>query len=888
MSIKKIILIPMVILVVLCGTAVLASSILLFSRELNDAMREKIVTAKNMIESEMDEMISKARLAAFSVSDNQNLSEAIINNDRARIADIAFSLQAMAQIDFCTVLNSQGTVLVRTYDIENHGDNLKEMSYIVSALEGRIESYVSPGGIIRLGVIASAPIYHEATNIIGAMSLGLRLDTQNLVFNLKEQTGCEVSIFLNTERIASTIIGEGGRSAIGTNAAEYVSEKVLAGDSFFDRIKLFGRDVLALYVPLYGADKEIIGMVFVGHYTQEYTQKMQFFILIGMLITLFVFMACLIIAFFISRAIEQRLQQMMDEIEAANAAKSVFLANMSHEIRTPMNSIIGFSELAQDDNMPQKSREYLDKIQNSAKWLLDIINDILDISKIESGKIVLESIPFDLTDIFAHCQALITPKADEKGVALYCYAEPSIKKKLLGDPVRLRQILLNLLSNAVKFTNKGMVKLLASIKETNESSVTMHFEIKDSGIGMTPEQISKIFDPFMQADDTVTRKFGGTGLGLSITKNFIELMNGKLIVESTVGVGSKFTFNLTFDLIEDNADTPSKKVVYNNIEKPNFEGEILVCEDNSLNQQVISDHLGRVGIKAVLANNGKEGVDIVMNRIKTGEKPFDLIFMDIHMPVMDGLEASSRITELGIKTPIVALTANIMSNDMEIYKQRGMYDTLGKPFTSQELWSCLLTYIPAKNYSVVNEQRENSSSDISDDAANEKLQKQLIIQFVKINKNKYDEIVKAISDSDIKTAHRLAHTLRGNAGQLKKTELQKAAEDIENQLKDNISDITSEKMKLLEKELNAVIAEFEPLVNEITPPSKAGELLDATSAKLLLDELEPVLKAGNTKSLTYIDKLRSISGSEELIQQIEGFKFKPAMETLAELKKKLG
>ncbi|MCL2722090.1 MAG: response regulator, partial [Treponema sp.] len=253
--------------------------------------------------------------------------------------------------------------------------------------------------------------------------------------------------------------------------------------------------------------------------------------------------------------------------------------------------------------------------------------------------------------------------------------------------------------------------------------------------------------------------------------------------------------------------------------------------------------------------------------------------MDIHMPVMDGLEASSKITELGIKTPIVALTANIMSNDMEIYKQRGMYDTLGKPFTSQELWSCLLTYIPAKNYSVVNEQRENT--------ANEKLQNQLIIQFVKNNKNKYEEIINAISDSDIKLAHRLAHTLRGNAGQLKKTELQKAAADVEKQLKDNISDAASEKMKLLEKELNAVLAELEPLVNEI-PPAQTGELLDIAAAKLLLDELEPVLKAGNTKSLTYIDKLRSIPGTEELIQQIEGFKFKPAIETLAELKKKLG
>ena len=894
MNIKKRILIPMVVLVVLCGSAVLASSILLFSRELNESMREKIITAKNMIESEIDEMKSKARLAAFSVSDNQNLSEAIINNDRARIADITYSLQAMAQIDFCNVLDSEGTVLVRTYDIENYGDNLAQQPHIISALAGRIESHIVPDNLIRLGVVASSPIYYDSTNIVGAMSLGLRLDTQNFVYNLKEKTGCEVSIFLNAERIASTIIGEGGRSTIGINEAEYISEKVLAGESFFDRIKLFEKDVLALYVPLYGANNKIIGMIFVGYYTQEYNQKIQVFILIGVLITLLVFAAVVIIAIFISRVIERRLQQMMNEIEnmrqsaeTANAAKSIFLANMSHEIRTPMNSIIGFSELAQDDNMPQKSKEYLDKIQSSAKWLLNIINDILDISKIESGKIVLERVPFDLTDIFSHCQMLITPKAEEKGVALYCYAEPSFKKKMLGDPVRLRQILLNLLSNAVKFTNKGMVKLLASIVKTDETNTTMHFEIKDSGIGMTSEQIARIFEPFVQADDTVTRKFGGTGLGLTITKNFIELMNGKLIVESTVGLGSKFSFDLTFDLTEDSSDIPTKKIVLNDIEKPNFEGEILICEDNSLNQQVICDHLARVGIKTVVAYNGKDGVDIITKRKKTGEKQFDLIFMDVHMPVMDGLEASSKITELGIKTPIVALTANIMSNDMEIYKKSGMYDTLGKPFTSQELWSCLLTYIPTNNSTAVNNRQEKVSSDASSDMADEKLLKQITIQFVKDNKNMYDEIVTSINDGDIKLAHRLVHTLRSSAGHLNKKALQQAAEAVESCLVNNENLVSQEQMENLKVELNTVINELEPEVDkyekQLTASNEKAAPLKKEEVRVLLKELEPLLMSSNIKCLEFTDSLRLIPGSEKLVMYMEELDFESALKALESL-----
>ncbi|MDR0324069.1 MAG: hypothetical protein LBI12_06460, partial [Treponema sp.] len=232
--------------------------------------------------------------------------------------------------------------------------------------------------------------------------------------------------------------------------------------------------------------------------------------------------------------------------EISSIAKTTFLANMSHEIRTPMNSILGFSELAQDDKISHKTRDYLNKIQTNAEWLLQIINDILDISKIESGKMELEQIPFDIHELFANCRTLIMPRAVEKGIILYFYAEPSIGKRPLGDPTKLRQIFINLLSNAIKFTHTGMVKLLADIKNTSNNTATIYFEVKDSGIGMTSEQINRIFDPFMQAESGTTRKFGGTGLGLPITKSMIELMGGELSVESTPGIGTKFSFTLTF------------------------------------------------------------------------------------------------------------------------------------------------------------------------------------------------------------------------------------------------------------------------------------------------------------------------------------------------------
>ena len=390
---------------------------------------------------------------------------------------------------------------------------------------------------------------------------------------------------------------------------------------------------------------------------------------------------------------QKELEKALLTAQTANHAKTTFLANMSHEIRTPMNSILGFAELGLDGDVPEKTKEYLSNIKMNTEWLLQIINDILDISKIESGKMELENIPFNMHELFASCRLFVMPKAVEKGIAIYFYAEPSIGKMPLGDPTRLRQVLVNLLSNAIKFTNTGMIKVHAAITAETQKSITMHFEVKYSGIGMTDEQIKKIFDPFAQAESGTTRQYGGTGLGLPITKNIIEMMGGTLSVESVLGVGSKFNFDLVFDTINIVEEKkPEVKSTHKNIKKPLFKGEILLCEDNAMNQMVLCEHLSRVGIDTVIAENGKIGVELVKERVEKGSKMFDLIFMDMHMPVMDGIEASSEIIRLNTGIRIVAMTANIMSDDLEIYKTCGMDGCLGKPFTSQELWRCLLKY----------------------------------------------------------------------------------------------------------------------------------------------------------------------------------------------------
>jgi len=542
-----------------------------------------------------------------------------------------------------------------------------------------------------------------------------------------------------------------------------------------------------------------------------------------------------------------------------------------------MNSIIGFSELAHDVGNPEKTNQYLTNISDNAKWLLNIINDVLDSAKIESGKVVLEHIPFDLEDVVAQCQSAIMPKFVEKGLDLYCYSEPLADKKLQGDPVRLRQVIMNLLSNAVKFTNTGTVKLLTSVTSFDDKQASINFEVKDSGIGMDPEQITKIFEPFLQADDTVTRKFGGTGLGLPIAKSIIELMGGKLNVESELDIGSRFSFDLTFDLITD-TNAPAQKLILNDIDRPTFNGEVLVCEDNGLNQQVICEHLTRVGLKTVVAYDGKECLDIIMERVQRGEKPFDLIFMDIHMPVMDGLEASAKIIGMGIKTPIVALTANIMSNDLEFYKKSGMFDYLGKPFTSQELWKCLIKY-----FSVVSVTTIDKNEQAADD---EKALKQLQIYFVKNNQDTLTEIVQAIDSGDIKLAHRLVHTLKGNAGQIGEKKLQEIAAKAEDMLTNGTSRLNDKQLHSLDAELKAALERLEPLLIEAAKKSKP-ETADTSIALEIIERLEPLLINRKPECMNMVDEIRTIPGGEELALFVEDFEFKKALTELSKLRKKL-
>ncbi|MCC7440476.1 MAG: response regulator [Bdellovibrionales bacterium] len=483
--------------------------------------------------------------------------------------------------------------------------------------------------------------------------------------------------------------------------------------------------------------------------------------------------------------ITQRKREQEDLIEAREAAlassdfKSRFLANMSHEIRTPMNAVVGLASLLLDTPLNDEQREQVETIQRSADSLLMLINDILDLSKVEAGKLELERLDFNLGELVQGTMEMFARAAAAKGIRLVCEIAPGYSGMRHGDPGRIRQILVNLVSNALKFSRQGCVTLRVGPPAVGGIGARAHFEVADEGVGIPKGVAAKLFRSFTQGDSSTTRKYGGTGLGLSISKHLVSLMGGEIGVESEEGSGSKFWFSIPLPVRGPAVAAPSAPRAVRPPAQPRAE-RILVVEDNAVNQKVVLRMLERLGFRADAVGDGREAVRAVAGL------PYDLVFMDCQMPEMDGYEAARAIRAAetvsgALPVPIVALTAHAMKGDAERSVEAGMNDHLVKPLDLDKLERSVARWLPdaklrpERPEPAVAETTAEARAGVLDEkvlaglreldgADGGKLLQELVEMFITASPQRITALEQAAAAGDARGVEKAAHDLKSSSG----------------------------------------------------------------------------------------------------------------------------
>jgi CheY-like chemotaxis protein len=397
---------------------------------------------------------------------------------------------------------------------------------------------------------------------------------------------------------------------------------------------------------------------------------------------------------------EQEIFKSRELADKSMKVREIFLANMSHEIRTPMNAILGFTRLLYETNLSAEQKSFIDAIHFSGENLLVIINDILDLSKIQSGKMTLEKCDFNIHELVSGNLSVLRPKAQEKGLSLSVKMDQQLPPRIKGDPVRLNQVLTNLISNAIKFTERGGVVLEINSTAIEKDDISIEFKVKDTGIGISSDKLALVFDNFAQASNDTTRRYGGTGLGLAIVKNLVELQEGEISVISTPGFGSTFTVHLPYEKVKEGTMEFGAQIMTSH-ESLDLLGDIavLVVEDNAVNQLLVKKVLQKTGCKIDIASNGLEALDCIKF------KKYDVILMDVQMPEMDGYEATQHIrTKLPspmCDVPIIAMTAHAFGSDVTRCISAGMNDYISKPFKPEDLFSKIIKHMKPTDHTKV-------------------------------------------------------------------------------------------------------------------------------------------------------------------------------------------
>ncbi|MBF0460774.1 MAG: PAS domain S-box protein [Magnetococcales bacterium] len=618
------------------------------------------------------------------------------------------------------------------------------------------------------------------------------------------------------------------------------------------------------------------------------------------------------------KAVEKTLVDARELADQANRLKGDFLANMSHEIRTPMNAILGMTHLVLQTGLTDKQRDYLDKIQYSARNLLGILNDILDFSKIEAGKLALETIEFRLDDVLNHVLDMMGVKAGEKALRLELTCASDVPNRLVGDPLRLGQILLNLTNNAIKFTERGHVEITVQALAVMAQRVQVGFVVLDTGIGLTAAQQKDLFQAFVQADSTTTRRYGGTGLGLSICQRLVAMMEGEIQVESVPGVGSRFSFSAWFGaggsgaservVWEARQDNGARSALAGAAIQSMLGKRILLVEDNVINQQVAKELLVSNGLLVVIASDGEEALAWL------DREPFDLVLLDIQMPKMDGyavVRAIRRTPHLhGL--PVVAMTAHAMRGDREKCLAAGMDDHLAKPIDPEQLFELLGRWLstgqclPASTWQGADHssQAERLASTLAVDreagvrqlGGNAILFDQLLRSFYQDYHLVVARLDTLLSSGQREEAMRLAHTLKGVAMTLGARDLGRAAQVLETRLRQFGGETGAEcasAMAVLEQQAVLVWQQIAPMLQEspapvVTEAVRPPGLVERSAVTPCVEALVPLLRFGHSRSSAQVKELRVLVNDPadpllaRLATCVDEYRFEEALACLEE------
>ncbi|RBP85799.1 PAS domain-containing sensor histidine kinase [Marinomonas rhizomae] len=629
----------------------------------------------------------------------------------------------------------------------------------------------------------------------------------------------------------------------------------------------------------------------------------------------------------INQDLDHKVQERTKELESAKCtveealeAKSSFVAKMSHEIRTPINAVIGLSHLSLKTALSIEQKDYINTILSSGETLLSLVNDVLDFSKIEAGKMSIEAVPFSPRLIVQHAINMNAIKAEEKKLAVTADISPSLPPMLLGDPLRIQQVLINLVTNAVKFTECGGICVRMYTDEKNDKDVLLRCDVIDTGIGISKTYIDQLFQSFQQADDSITRQFGGTGLGLTISRQLCELMGGEIWVHSELGQGSTFSFTLPLNIAshasvytEDMSSNEmvdlatvnekvegafSDKLLYEDGDVPDFsQYHVLLAEDNLINQKVILGYLGDTSINVDVAGNGEEAI------YKLNSKKYDLVLMDIQMPIMDGLAAARYIRRSSVygNIPIIAMTAHVSDEAKEQSAQAGMNAHLDKPIQKSELYKTLQKHFEVKDThkSIQKHDFFAPSHDSSYD--------ELLFQLSSIDTLSVDDAIEHLNGKkslylDIATAFYnkykvfslhgflgddlaiVLHSLKSNSAYIGAFELSSYCAELESNIKEDVPDLhLLSRLEMMVSDLNDSLEKILTPYSSLLEYSEEAKSFNEKDLLIKLQAIVPLLKKSDFFVENYFSLLRkTVRGTrytldvENIIFDIKNIEFETA------------